>query len=444
MADDQAYRASIEGEAAHWDDIIASRLLAGEIPGSVDFRLFFTQHAMRMGWQPPCLGAIEISFRRREIRYVLETAAPRPGARILDLGCAAGWLSLELARRGAHVTSVDLSPANLALGRYAARTHARNFPYLYPHFVNLPCAAGGFGSVEYVQGDLNTIELPRGEYDAIVVWDSLHHIAALERLLGEVRGALKPGGRFIGVDHAGADARTVTFNAEIRPVIRDLFGWITAHDPVWLYEDIDRVARSRDWGVMAVDYDVRPIEECAAFLEQVRGEMLETIRSERPLETTTPARTLELIDADQGDPSPFEDVCAERLMPVLLDTFHADRFETVCPIVWERDLIPEPRSPQERVFQHYVSALLIGMGEGVIARKQAVGQWFVFNLTADPPAAGQAEALLGMPPDDTQTHIRNLTALVAHLRTGLDERQIHVNNLEATIAQLKARGEPPA
>ena len=277
MTDDQRYREAIGHEAAHWDHSVARRLLAGEIPGSVDFRLFFTQHAMQLGWRPPCLGPIEITFRRREIRYVLETAAPRRGARILDLGCGAGWLSLELARRGAHVTSVDLSPANLALGRYAARTHARNFPYLYQPFVNLPCAADGFGSVEYVRGDLNTIELPRGEYDAIVVWDSLHHVAALERLLGEVRGALKPEGRFIGVDHADVGARTAAFNAEVRPVIQDLFRWVTDHDPTWLYEGVDSLARPRDWGVMAVDSGVRPIAGCAEFLAHVRAEMLETI-----------------------------------------------------------------------------------------------------------------------------------------------------------------------
>ena len=107
MTDDHGYREAIGQEAAHWDHAVARRLLAGEFPGSVDFRLFFTQRAMQLGWRPPCLGPIEITFRRREIRYVLESAAPRPGARILDLGCAAGWLSLELARRGAHVTSVD-------------------------------------------------------------------------------------------------------------------------------------------------------------------------------------------------------------------------------------------------------------------------------------------------------------------------------------------------
>jgi hypothetical protein len=96
------------------------------------------------------------------------------------------------------------------------------------------------------------------------------------------------------------------------------------------------------------------------------------------------------------------------------------------------------------VFQHYVSALLVGMGERAIARKQVAGQWFVFNLTADPPAAGQAEALLAMPPDHAQTHIRNLTALVAQLYADLDARQIHVNNLEATIAQMQARQGPPS
>src|SRR5947209_1096424 len=145
-----AYNRAVAGEGEFWDNFVARRLLSGEMPGSIDWRLSFTQFRYNHGWRPLALGRDAVNFRMREIRYLLETAAPRPGMRVLDLGCGAGWLSLELARRGAHVTALDISPTNLALARYMAETNARNFPFLYKGFAGLPCHLEDFGSVEYL------------------------------------------------------------------------------------------------------------------------------------------------------------------------------------------------------------------------------------------------------------------------------------------------------
>ncbi|MBA2409071.1 MAG: TIGR04290 family methyltransferase [Gammaproteobacteria bacterium] len=43
------------------------------------------------------------------------------GWRVLDVGCNAGFYSIELARRGAHVTAVDIDPHYLDQARWAAR-----------------------------------------------------------------------------------------------------------------------------------------------------------------------------------------------------------------------------------------------------------------------------------------------------------------------------------
>src|SRR5688500_6550241 len=138
MADIQ-YAQALQGEGEYWDNFIAQRLLRGEIPGSLDWRLNFTQFRFNHDWRPFCLGTALINFRMRELKYVVTEATRRPGMRVLDLGCGAGWLSLELARRGAHVTALDISPTNLAIARYMSETNTRHFSFLYQRFLGLSC-----------------------------------------------------------------------------------------------------------------------------------------------------------------------------------------------------------------------------------------------------------------------------------------------------------------
>ncbi|MDN3567566.1 magnesium protoporphyrin IX methyltransferase [Paeniroseomonas aquatica] len=77
------------------------------------------------------------------------------GRRILDAGCGTGALALEAARRGAHVTAIDLSPKLVGL---AAERAAGQF---------------GAGHVEFRTGDMQDPDL--GEFDHIVAMDSLIH-----------------------------------------------------------------------------------------------------------------------------------------------------------------------------------------------------------------------------------------------------------------------------
>ncbi len=62
----------------------------------------------------------ERSDTESEVRGLLRLLPLRPGARILDVPCGFGRHSVELARRGFHVTGVDISPHLLAQARQAA------------------------------------------------------------------------------------------------------------------------------------------------------------------------------------------------------------------------------------------------------------------------------------------------------------------------------------
>ncbi len=105
------------------------------------------------------LGRIRATVRagRDRMRATMLSMLPGnlQGWRILDAGCGTGAMSVELARRGARVVGVDLSPAIVA--------HADS---------GLPEFLGG-GSVQFLSGDM--LSAAHGEFDAVVAMDSLIH-----------------------------------------------------------------------------------------------------------------------------------------------------------------------------------------------------------------------------------------------------------------------------
>ena len=78
------------------------------------------------------------------------------GRRVLDAGCGAGQVSVEMARRGAEVIGVDLSRSLLALAaeRYADETLT--------------------GSLQFHDGDMFDPAL--GQFDHVLAMDSLHSL----------------------------------------------------------------------------------------------------------------------------------------------------------------------------------------------------------------------------------------------------------------------------
>ncbi len=431
------YQAALAGEGEYWDNFIAQRLLRGELPGSVDWRLAFTQFRYDHQWRPFCLGVPGINFRLRELAYILRTATRQPGLRVLDLGCGAGWLSLELARQSAHVTGLDISPTNLALARYMADSNARNFPFLYQGFAGMPCRLEAFGSTEYAFADLNTVDLPAAAYDVVVVWDSLHHVSHLERLLEQVRRTLKPGGIFLGMDHAFATPRTEAFNQAVLPWLDEFYAWVTATDPTWLYQGVAALAHTQDWGVLTIDHDPTPVPNVGPFLAQLFKEALDILARGLRQEALDKARAESTSQRDAAAPvaeSPFEDVSAKRVMQRLLEGFHAERFTTVCPFIMPDRHIPTYRSEEERIFQHYLSTALIDSGERAIAHDQADGQWFLFHLTPDRPTSPLAPHLLRALAPTTDTRLDSIN----HLEGIVTERADYIGHLEAEISRKNA------
>lgn len=104
-----------------------------------------------------------------------------PGRRFpaaLSIGCGTGALERDLVRRNLvdRIDACDASVQSLNIARAEA------------------AAEGMSDRIRYFEADFNTLDLPIDQYDLICFHQSLHHVAALERLLSRVERALKADG----------------------------------------------------------------------------------------------------------------------------------------------------------------------------------------------------------------------------------------------------------
>ncbi len=97
---------------------------------------------------------------------------PKPGERILDLGCGTGRLTEKIAESGAEVLGLDASPEMIGQAR-------QNYPNL--KFVLQNAAAMSFSA----------------EFDAVFSNAALHWMLNASEVAGAVARALRPGGRFV-------------------------------------------------------------------------------------------------------------------------------------------------------------------------------------------------------------------------------------------------------
>ena len=113
---------------------------------------------------------------------VLELLNPRPGERILDLGCGEGALTEKLMALGCQVIGVDSSPEQVA-------------------------AARARGIVARVMEGQHL--LFKAEFDAVLSNAALHWMMPVDAVIAGVWRALKPGGRFVAECGGEGNIKTI-------------------------------------------------------------------------------------------------------------------------------------------------------------------------------------------------------------------------------------------
>src|SRR5436305_12685933 len=157
-------------------------------PGGRRLARFATQHAVRRqrrvwsgrvaAWdQHGSAGLAMVTAA------VLQAADAGPGAQVVDLGCGTGQISLPLARRGARVLAVDVSPAMVRRLQAQGGRH-------------------GAGTLDGLAMPIEELALPARSVDLVVSSYALHHLrdADKARLVSAACGWLRPGGRLVVAD----------------------------------------------------------------------------------------------------------------------------------------------------------------------------------------------------------------------------------------------------
>jgi hypothetical protein len=134
-------------------------------------------------------------------------------------------------------------------------------------------------------------------------------------------------------------------------------------------------------------------------------------------------------------------VSNERLVRTLLDTFHMNRFTTTCPYIKPESHFPPYRSEEERIFQHYLSAMLVKAGAHAIAEGFTEGQWFLFHATPGRPDPTtehtriEERARRSVSGDAASRYTQSLEREIERKNAAIAELQDRVRRHEAELAQ---------
>ena len=120
------------------------------------------------GWDRPT-GPARL---KRRTDFLIHYGALKSDASVLEIGCGTGVVTEYLARSGASITGIDLSPH--LLGKALDRKVSDR--------------------VTFRVGNAEALDFPDSSFDAVVGSSVLHHLD-LDRALDEIRRVLRPGGR---------------------------------------------------------------------------------------------------------------------------------------------------------------------------------------------------------------------------------------------------------
>lgn len=202
----QEYQRKIRNEAEFWDERAEVLLSSGRISLWFDLRrgedvTFIPLQELKGAGIRANPSLYNIVYTKM-IDRILKEATEKKG-NVLDVGCGAGALSLELARLGMNVDGFDISPKQIEIAKKLSKESQESKDSRLH---------GNFGSTNYQIVDLNHAILEEEKYEAVVSLGTLHHIQSIKYLIDEIHKSLKTEGKFLFYEYIGYSGLSKIFS----------------------------------------------------------------------------------------------------------------------------------------------------------------------------------------------------------------------------------------
>ncbi|MCX5715310.1 MAG: class I SAM-dependent methyltransferase [Candidatus Omnitrophica bacterium] len=168
-------RNRIAKEARAFDKQTLERVSHGHIPDLRQAK--FCRYFYNSPWRDPAYVKLDFGEQFELINSAIKkySARRKTNINILEVGCGPGYLSLELARTGYHVTGIDISAECIRI----AKKFADSDPWKHKR-----------ASLQYLNGDFLRVSdiLQKSTYDVVIFLGTLHHFKDQRFTLKNPRG----------------------------------------------------------------------------------------------------------------------------------------------------------------------------------------------------------------------------------------------------------------
>ncbi len=206
-----------------------------------------------------------LSFNRDQAwkRRMVARANVRSDDVALDLACGTGDITFLLARRGARVVGLDVTPRMIELAREKARQAEQ--AGLGGHAPPSSAREGARRSPDFLVGDMMSLPFPAQTFDLVTTGYGIRNVPDIEGALREIHRVLAPGGRFLSLDFNRPTNRWIrgAFLAWLT-VVGSAFGW-ALHGDADTYRYIPETIRTYPGAAGIVSLLNRSGFEQAAF-----------------------------------------------------------------------------------------------------------------------------------------------------------------------------------
>jgi demethylmenaquinone methyltransferase / 2-methoxy-6-polyprenyl-1,4-benzoquinol methylase len=154
-------------------------------------------------------------WKKRLIEAAQPASAAEPDVKALDLATGTGDIALALARGGANVFALDITPRMIEL----ARTKSADAP----HSSNV---------VRFLVGDMMALPFPNQAFDLVTTGYGLRNVPNLALAIAEIHRVLKPGGQLLSLDfNRPSNALVRGAYLAYLNVVGAVLGWLLHRDP---------------------------------------------------------------------------------------------------------------------------------------------------------------------------------------------------------------------